>query len=49
MALAWVFVRTNAEEVGRADAVLASLREETALVPALWHAEILNALIAGQR
>lgn len=49
VALAWLFVRANSEEVERADAVLASLREQAAVVPALWHAEILNALVVGHK
>jgi predicted nucleic acid-binding protein len=49
MALAWLFVRVDSEEADRANAVLASLREQSAVVPALWHAEILNAIVVGQR
>jgi predicted nucleic acid-binding protein len=49
MALAWLFVRANPEEAEQADAVLAGLREQAAVVPALWHAEILNALVVGHK
>jgi predicted nucleic acid-binding protein len=49
MALAWVFERVKSSEAERANAVLAGLPAQTALVPALWHVEILNALVVGRR
>ncbi len=48
-ALAWVFERADSAEAAAARALLARLSEEEALVPELWHLEVLNALIVGQR
>jgi predicted nucleic acid-binding protein len=48
-ALAWVYERADPAEAAKARALLARLDEEEALVPDLWHLEVLNALIVGQR
>jgi predicted nucleic acid-binding protein len=48
-ALAWVYERAAPEEASAARALLARLDREEALVPELWHLEVLNALIAGHR
>lgn len=48
-ALAWIFERIDPKEAERANAVLAGLKEREALVPPLWHVEVLNALVAAQR
>ena len=48
-ALAWVFERVDSSEAAAARACLARLSEEEALVPELWHLEVLNALIVGHR
>lgn len=45
--LAWIFERTNPKEAEHADNVLRQLKEQTAIVPALWHVEILNALVVA--
>lgn len=49
MALAWIFERANPKEAEQANAVLTGLNEQTTHVPALWHVEVLNALIVAQR
>ncbi len=49
MALAWLFQRTNPKEAEHANAVLLGLKTQTASVPALWHIEILNALVVALR
>jgi predicted nucleic acid-binding protein len=48
-ALAWVFERADATEASAAGALLVRLAEVDALVPELWHLEVLNALIVAQR
>lgn len=49
MALSWLFERQLAQERERAQAVLLSMAEANALVPALWHLEIANALLVAER
>jgi len=49
VALAWLVERPRAAERAAALAVLRGLVARPALVPALWHAEIVNALAAGER
>lgn len=49
VALAWIFERANPKEAEQANALLARLRERTTLVPAIWHVEVLNALVVAQR
>lgn len=49
VALAWLFQREHPAEADHADKVLASLRERDAVVPALWHAEIVNVLVTANR
>lgn len=49
VALSWLFERERGEERSRADAALERLSAEEAVVPALWHAEIVNALVVAQR
>jgi len=46
VALAWCFPD---EASDYADAVLAALEDQTILVPAIWSAEIANALLVGER
>jgi predicted nucleic acid-binding protein len=48
-ALAWVYERSDPAEASNARALLACLHDEEALVPELWHLEVLNVLIVGQR
>ncbi len=49
VALAWLVERPLAAERAAALAVLRGLAARPALVPALWHAEIVNALAVGER
>ncbi len=49
MALAWLFERDSQEEAEVAAGALDALAEEEALVPTLWHAEVVNALLVGER
>lgn len=46
VALAWCF---EDESSDYADKVLDCLEEQTALVPRLWHLEVLNVLVVGER
>lgn len=46
VALSWFL---GDEESGEADAALARLEEETAVVPGLWALEVANALVAAER
>ena len=48
-ALAWVFLREDPAEAQYARAILYRLSHDTALVPGLWHLEVLNALVTAQR
>jgi predicted nucleic acid-binding protein len=48
-ALAWIFERTDLEERGLADHLLEMLLTDDVLVPALWHAEVANALLVAER
>jgi predicted nucleic acid-binding protein len=49
MALSWLFARKNAKEVDCADQVLVNMANAETLVPALWHTEVINALLVGER
>ena len=49
VALSWLFERESPSERRRAAAVLDALEDGPALVPALWQAEVLNALLVGER
>ena len=48
-ALAWVFERENSEESATANKLLASMSQDSAIVPSLWHFEVVNALLVGER
>jgi predicted nucleic acid-binding protein len=48
-ALAWIFERTDPAEAERAQLVLTTLEDRQAIVPDLWHIEVINALVTGQR
>lgn len=49
MALAWLFERENAEEANYAERTLLAVAEVETWVPALWHTEVANALLVGER
>src|SRR5258708_2234732 len=49
MALAWLFERQDKQEATCADRVLSFLDNAEAFVPSLWHTEIINALLVGER
>ena len=49
MALAWLFERQDKQEATCADNVLVALGDTEVLVPSLWHTEISNALLVGER
>ncbi len=47
--LSWLFERGTATERRRSVRALDLLEKQRAIVPALWHAEVLNALLVGER
>ncbi|MDN5851144.1 MAG: type II toxin-antitoxin system VapC family toxin [Nitrococcus sp.] len=49
MALAWLLERELAQEVARADQALLAVADAETLVPPLWHTEVANALLVGER
>ena len=49
MALGWIFERPTKNEVLCADNVLQALPDIETYVPSLWHTEITNALLVGER
>lgn len=49
MAVAWLFKRTDATEAALAEEALRNLPADLWVVPAIWHAEVGNALIRGER
>ncbi len=49
MALAWIFERQNKEEAARAEKVLTMIADIETIVPTLWHIELINALLIGER
>lgn len=50
MALAWLFERQKEQEAACGDhALLAIAAAEEVVVPSLWHAEVSNALLMGER
>jgi predicted nucleic acid-binding protein len=48
-ALAWIFERVDPAEAEHASFVLATLADRQAIVPDLWHVEVVNALVTAQR
>ena len=48
-ALAWIFERQDPGEVERANRALSHLDQNAAIVPEIWHLEVLNGLLTGQR
>lgn len=49
MALAWLFERKDKKESTCADRALLTIAEAEVSVPSLWHTEIINALLVGER
>ena len=49
MALSWLFERSKAEEKHCSELALSTLGDVEAFVPSLWHTEIANALLLGER
>lgn len=49
MALAWLFLRADPREAELANKALIALPQDSWLVPAIWHAEVGNALLRGER
>jgi predicted nucleic acid-binding protein len=48
-ALAWVFPRADPAEAELSRALLRGMTERDVFVPEIWHLEVLNALVTGQR
>ncbi len=48
-ALAWLYERADQREAELADRTLGSLGEVDACVPWLWHTEVINSLLVGER
>jgi predicted nucleic acid-binding protein len=48
-ALAWIFERSDPEEVALADRLLDAIAVQPAVVPSLWHIEVANALLVAER
>ena len=48
-ALAWMFERTDINEVALADRLLDDIAAQPVWVPSLWHIEIANALLVAER
>ena len=49
MALSWLFERNNVTEAQCADRALIAMANTEVGVPSLWHTEIINALLVGER
>ncbi|WP_311196909.1 type II toxin-antitoxin system VapC family toxin [Rugamonas apoptosis] len=49
MALAWMFERADAVQRDCADRAVLALTSVAGLVPPLWHVEVANALLVGER
>ena len=49
IALAWLFKREKQDEAACADRALVIMEQAGASVPPLWHAEVANALLVGER
>ncbi|MDR1889133.1 MAG: type II toxin-antitoxin system VapC family toxin [Zoogloeaceae bacterium] len=49
LALAWIFERPTPAEATRADRVLDEAHRVELSVPLLWHTEVANALLVGER
>jgi predicted nucleic acid-binding protein len=49
MALSWIFERIDKKELACSEKVLAALQDTEIYVPSLWHTEVTNALLIGER
>lgn len=49
MALAWLFERSKNDEAQCANRVLLAIANAEARIPSLWHTEIANSLLVGER
>jgi predicted nucleic acid-binding protein len=49
MTLAWVFKRVDPAESSLADEALHDLPSVSAVVPAIWYAEVANGVLRGER
>jgi predicted nucleic acid-binding protein len=49
VALAWIYQRENHQEAACADRALEALKHTSATVPFLFHTEVANALLVGER
>jgi predicted nucleic acid-binding protein len=49
MAVAWLLKRRDPDEVALAARALDTVRNAGALIPALWHSEVANAILLGER
>ena len=47
--LSWLFERATEAERSRSNAILERLDRSPAVVPVLWMAEVLNAIVVGER
>lgn len=48
-ALAWIFERTDPDEIALADQLLDEIATQPVRVPGLWHLEVANALLVAER
>jgi predicted nucleic acid-binding protein len=49
MTLAWLFERSKKEEALCADRALLAIADTETRIPSLWHTEVANALLIGER
>jgi predicted nucleic acid-binding protein len=49
MTLGWLYARVNPAEVKLANAAAQALRQGSAVVPHIWHTEIANSVLVGER
>jgi len=49
MTLAWLFERQNTDEAQCADRALLAIAERETYAPPLWHTEVANGLLVGER
>lgn len=49
MAVAWLLKRRDPDEAALAARALDTVRDAGALIPALWHSDVANAILLGER